>query len=236
MWRKSGFTIIEILIVITVLGLLASLAMMSYQRLHLESRDAERRADAAIFIYALERFYEENGEYPPGCIVNVPQCSTWPFVASYSETIAHLTSSTTKATMQDVLGVNLSAFGDPRMPNRDDMNAMPLYDRSTPSERIRYDKYVYFGGAVSPTEAPPPSGGTAHTGPYVDASFQCNPRLDDYNLRPEHSNKVSTYIFAYFSEVEKKWIIHRGDHGVDVIDGCNPTMSHTYRYDIDGPA
>lgn len=64
MKSRSGFTIIEIIVVITVIAILSSLALLTFERTRAESRDAARSTNATIISEALEKYYEQNGEYP----------------------------------------------------------------------------------------------------------------------------------------------------------------------------
>lgn len=61
--KNKGFTLIEVMIVVTIIAILAAIAYPSYQN---QVRDA-RRADAAGVLTEaaqwMERFYTENGRY-----------------------------------------------------------------------------------------------------------------------------------------------------------------------------
>lgn len=63
-WRKtSGFTLIEILIVVVIIGILASAALLIYGNSRVSARDARRKADLATFKAALESYYAKNNKY-----------------------------------------------------------------------------------------------------------------------------------------------------------------------------
>jgi|GEM_PF-5839017 len=64
MYRRSGFTIVEIVVVIAVISILATIATVSYVGLQVRSRDDERLADVETMKVALENFYEQRGRYP----------------------------------------------------------------------------------------------------------------------------------------------------------------------------
>lgn len=62
--NRSGFTIIEVLVVIAVIGILATISLISFNRYQTDSRDSQRMTRATILAEALEKYYDENGEYP----------------------------------------------------------------------------------------------------------------------------------------------------------------------------
>lgn len=60
----KGFTFIELLVSITIVLLLSSVAMVSYQSSNKKARDNKRRADLEQARAALEMYRTDNGEYP----------------------------------------------------------------------------------------------------------------------------------------------------------------------------
>ena len=71
--KKSlkGFTLIEILVVATIIGLLASGAIVSYQQLLKQSRDAKRKTDLEQVRAALEMYRSNEDTYPVGTWSNL---------------------------------------------------------------------------------------------------------------------------------------------------------------------
>lgn len=63
---KKGFTLIEILVVATIIAMLAGIAATSYITLTRNSRDARRRADLEQIRSALEMYRSNNNTYPVG--------------------------------------------------------------------------------------------------------------------------------------------------------------------------
>ncbi|HSW90781.1 MAG TPA: type II secretion system protein [Candidatus Saccharimonadales bacterium] len=61
---RSGFTIVELLVVITVIGILATITVVSYNGVHARTRDDRRRTDVANIIKAMELYYSDNNSYP----------------------------------------------------------------------------------------------------------------------------------------------------------------------------
>ena len=60
----SGFTIIELLVVIVVIGILASITAVTFRGVQQRARDAQRRSDLTIIAKALEYYKIDNGSYP----------------------------------------------------------------------------------------------------------------------------------------------------------------------------
>jgi prepilin-type N-terminal cleavage/methylation domain-containing protein len=64
--KQPAFTIVELLIVIVVIGILATIAAVAYGNIAAGARDAQRLNGIRTIAQALELYYEENGRYPSG--------------------------------------------------------------------------------------------------------------------------------------------------------------------------
>jgi len=67
---KKSFTLIEILVVATIIALLASGGVVVYTQLNKASRDAKRKADLEQIRAALEMYRSNNNYYPLSSSVN----------------------------------------------------------------------------------------------------------------------------------------------------------------------
>lgn len=65
--RTAGFTLIEMLIVVTVIGILSAVIYGNFGESSAQSRDAKRKADLRLVQNAVELYKQEHGRYPEGC-------------------------------------------------------------------------------------------------------------------------------------------------------------------------
>ncbi|MES2631032.1 MAG: prepilin-type N-terminal cleavage/methylation domain-containing protein [Patescibacteria group bacterium] len=62
--KKSGFTLVELIIVIAVIAILATISIIGLTRYQEDGRDARRNTSVTVIAEALEKYYDQNGEYP----------------------------------------------------------------------------------------------------------------------------------------------------------------------------
>jgi prepilin-type N-terminal cleavage/methylation domain-containing protein len=62
--KESGFTIVELLIVIVVIGILAALVITTFSGIQKKARDTERTTDIKALHGQIEAYYAQNGYYP----------------------------------------------------------------------------------------------------------------------------------------------------------------------------
>src|SRR6202161_375336 len=60
----KGFTIVELLIVIVVIGILALLVITTYSGIQAKARNSKRQTDVQSLQTQLEAFFSQNGYYP----------------------------------------------------------------------------------------------------------------------------------------------------------------------------
>lgn len=68
--KTSGFTIVELLIVIVVIGILAALVVTTYNGIQQKARDTERKTDVNALHGQVEAYQAQNGKYPTLANVN----------------------------------------------------------------------------------------------------------------------------------------------------------------------
>ncbi len=62
---RRGFTLIELLVVMAIIGTLLTIAVPRYFRSLQRSREAVLRQDLATLRESIDKFYGDNGKYPP---------------------------------------------------------------------------------------------------------------------------------------------------------------------------
>jgi len=67
MAKKSAFSLIELLVVIAIIGILVSVATVSYTTIQKRSRDSRRMTDMKAVQNAFEQYYGDNTMYPASC-------------------------------------------------------------------------------------------------------------------------------------------------------------------------
>ena len=74
--RQSGFTIVELLIVIVIIGILATLVIVTFSGVQQRARDSERKTDINAIAGQLEAVYAKTGAYPTLTDVNTASWRT----------------------------------------------------------------------------------------------------------------------------------------------------------------
>lgn len=62
--KQTGFTIVELLIVVVVIAILAAITIVAYSGISQRARDAERLEEITAVMKALEVYKSKNGVYP----------------------------------------------------------------------------------------------------------------------------------------------------------------------------
>jgi general secretion pathway protein G len=62
--RKNGFTLIELIIVLTILGILVGLALPQYKYSLKKAREAVLKEDLYVLRNLIDKYYTDKGKYP----------------------------------------------------------------------------------------------------------------------------------------------------------------------------
>lgn len=113
--NTSGFTIVELLIVVVVIAILAAISVVAYTNIQQRARDSVRQSDIKTLVKAIELFYTDNGNYP---MANgwCTQPSNPPYAAAFQAEIAPYLARVPRdpsfaGTHQDYIYRNLSEQG-----------------------------------------------------------------------------------------------------------------------------
>ncbi len=85
---KKGFSLIELLVVISIIGVLVAVAVASYTGAQIKARDARRRSDMKAVQAAMEQYYSTTGNNSYAAVAtafspNVVPSDPKPSFASY---------------------------------------------------------------------------------------------------------------------------------------------------------
>jgi prepilin-type N-terminal cleavage/methylation domain-containing protein len=65
--KQKGFTIVELLIVIVVIGILAAITVVAFNGIQAKARDAQTESNMSAIAKMMEMYYIDNGAYPSVC-------------------------------------------------------------------------------------------------------------------------------------------------------------------------
>ena len=71
----SGFTLVELLVVMAILSILATIVIGGFRSSQMRGRDAGRKSDLKQIANALELFLHDYGKYPPASGTQIAACS-----------------------------------------------------------------------------------------------------------------------------------------------------------------
>lgn len=79
--RQKGFTIVELLIVIIIIAILATLVLVTYSGVQAKARDSKRQTDINAVDSHLETFFAQYGFYPT--LADLQQTGSSSFTATF---------------------------------------------------------------------------------------------------------------------------------------------------------
>ena len=68
--KRGAFTLVELLVVISIIGLLSTIAIVSLTSARMKARDTKRIVDIRQISLAMQMYRQDNGNYPdPGALL-----------------------------------------------------------------------------------------------------------------------------------------------------------------------
>lgn len=64
--QSRGFTLVELLVVISIVAIISAISVVSYQEIRQKTRDSIRKGDLQKISLALEGYFQKNSRYVPG--------------------------------------------------------------------------------------------------------------------------------------------------------------------------
>ncbi len=199
--QPVGFTVIELAVVIAIIGILATIILVVYNRAQSDARDSKRANDVRVMEAALTKYYEANGMYPSGCGGTSCGGLAYPMQVPNTDIIS---TQTTQAQLVSLLGTNVGQVRDPRLSsNQPFIGAGYSINNSAPG-------YVYRGAQTL---------ASSFSGTSTQALIQLNEQGSSRScslsvtLTSTQPLDTSSYTLAYYEEGSKTWQIQFGDKG-----------------------
>jgi prepilin-type N-terminal cleavage/methylation domain-containing protein len=80
--KNKGFTLVELLVVMAILGVLVTLVAGGFRTAQMRGRDGKRKSDLKEIANSLEVFYSDHGEYPDASGGRIQACIYDPIAGS----------------------------------------------------------------------------------------------------------------------------------------------------------
>lgn len=108
--KQKGFTIVELLIVIVVIGILAAISIVAYNGVTQKARDDGRLTDARSLVNAAASYQAEEGSWPT--IAQVQDYKTVKLTGNAADA-TKVTATAPTSTAKDVYGYTICSTGTP---------------------------------------------------------------------------------------------------------------------------
>jgi general secretion pathway protein G len=138
--RHTGFTLIELMVVIAIIGILAGIIMVSLSAAKGRANDAKRKSDLKNLSLALSQYYNDNGAYPSTGGGGIWLSGT-PYINGLAPTYTN-----TATLPQDPSGGTYEYASDGQSYKLIDLNPSNSQVASTPSTDEFYDPQRHTAG------------------------------------------------------------------------------------------
>src|SRR3989344_151464 len=108
--KQQGFTIVELLIVIVVIGILATLVITTFTGIQQKARNTKRQTDINTLHSQVEAYYAQKGRYPTLTNINTPAFITANMKGLDPATLCDPKAGTTTCTLADNPAANTYAY------------------------------------------------------------------------------------------------------------------------------
>ena len=86
---KKGFTLVELLVVMAILGILTVVTLGNFQTSQIKARDAQRKHDLKEITNALEAYFSDHSQYPDATVtggkINMCSCDGGPLPCDWED-------------------------------------------------------------------------------------------------------------------------------------------------------
>ena len=146
MKKQQGFTLVELLVVVTIIGILISIAVPNYMKIKAKARDAQVEAGVTHIMQALENYAtNHNGLYPgvalPLVFENVDSNGVW----NHADPLDPPDGSGTVYTMRGIVGGGIVRPDDPTLRYLDPWYYQPDSNPATPNPPQLPDRLLADG-------------------------------------------------------------------------------------------
>lgn len=218
--RRTGFTIVELLIVITIIAILSTIATMSYRTLSKQSRDKSRSTDVSVIQNSLEKYYGKNGEYlPPNTTPNYPNGNNEP-----NDLVPNNTTVKTSLELKDE-DVNGPITGDTFFQYPFCLTSNSNCTRIVNADTKNLNQYLYITTIA----------GNGTTTPVNSFFFDIGTSGASCTMTIENTTGTSApytnpigYFIAWHREADGNWIFSKGLKGKVTASGFNDAGQCTF--------